>query len=203
MTIRFEPGKYYKTRDGRKARIYITDAGGTYPVHGAVWNTNIWILHTWQTDGIFNNQMILKSSLDLIAEWEEPTPKIDDMVTPIWFKTGKSYRTVSGERLECVAVNCRRAHTEVFIAEGGEVVLTTLGRCLSNKDRSIAGEWEEPQPRGIVYEWMFRIDGDWVMSGVLTDKPLAAVARKTGRAFYADDGSPVPQDVLDNQNTRR
>jgi hypothetical protein len=123
--MKFEPGKYYKTRDGRKARIYITDAGGTYSIHGAVWTTDIWVQHTWQADGGFNYEKPGGSSLDLVAEWEEP------------------------------------------------------------------------KPREIVYEWVFSINGDWVLSGVLTTNPLAAVARKTGRAFYADDGSPVPQDVLD------
>lgn len=36
----FEPGKEYKTRDGRKVRIYATDAGGEYPIHGAVLDCN-------------------------------------------------------------------------------------------------------------------------------------------------------------------
>ncbi|MHB1310502.1 MAG: hypothetical protein ACYC3L_00700 [Gemmatimonadaceae bacterium] len=33
---KFEPGKTYRTRDGREALIYCTDAPGEYPIHGRV-----------------------------------------------------------------------------------------------------------------------------------------------------------------------
>ena len=33
---KFEAGKTYKTRDGREALIYCTDAPGEYPIHGRV-----------------------------------------------------------------------------------------------------------------------------------------------------------------------
>jgi len=32
----WEVGKEYRTRDGLRARIYATDAGGAYPIHGAI-----------------------------------------------------------------------------------------------------------------------------------------------------------------------
>lgn len=120
--MKFEPGKYYKTRDGRKVRIYTTDAGGRHPIHGSVWNGDRWVQLSWATSGTY-------------------------------IRSG-----------EC----------------GWDLI----------------SEWQEPKPREIVHEWMFLLDGDWVLSGVLTTNPLAMIARKTGRAFYADDGSPVPQDVL-------
>jgi hypothetical protein len=129
--MKFEPGKYYKTRDGRKARIYITDAGGTYSIHGAVWTTDIWVQHTWQADGGFNYEKPGGSSLDLVAEWEEP------------------------------------------------------------------------KPREILYEWVWKTNSGWRTSDTLSSEAAATgiysglTHRKTGRAFYADDGSPVPQDVLD------
>ena len=31
----FEAGKEYKTKSGERVRIYATDAGGCYPIHGA------------------------------------------------------------------------------------------------------------------------------------------------------------------------
>ena len=31
----FEAGVEYRTRDGRRARVYATDGQGTYPIHGA------------------------------------------------------------------------------------------------------------------------------------------------------------------------
>lgn len=52
----FEAGQEYKTRDGRRARVYAMDAGGSYPIlgafeevdaHGAVW----WPFH-WTESGM-------------------------------------------------------------------------------------------------------------------------------------------------------
>ena len=49
MTHAFEAGKTYQTRDGRDARIYATDGGGTSTIHGAIrdssnngWNMGLW-----------------------------------------------------------------------------------------------------------------------------------------------------------------
>jgi len=50
----FEVGKEYKTRDGRMVRIYATDAGGDYPIHGAILSPdtrNGWICESWDKDG--------------------------------------------------------------------------------------------------------------------------------------------------------
>jgi len=46
----FEVGKEYKTRDGRMVRIYATDAGGDYPIHGAVKSEN-WGSQSWTVFG--------------------------------------------------------------------------------------------------------------------------------------------------------
>ena len=43
--------KKYQTRDGQEARIYAADAGGSYPVHGAIHNGKAWALCQWQSDG--------------------------------------------------------------------------------------------------------------------------------------------------------
>lgn len=53
--------KKYRTRDGKEARVYATDAGGDYPIHGAVkddddtWNTKCWTeggrnMEDWKDD---------------------------------------------------------------------------------------------------------------------------------------------------------
>ena len=39
--------KQYRTRDGREVRIYATDASGSYPVHGAVKDGDIWVEYSW------------------------------------------------------------------------------------------------------------------------------------------------------------
>ena len=49
----FPPGEYV-TRDGRKAGVYANDAGGTYPVHGAIWEANRWRSDSWTADGLFD-----------------------------------------------------------------------------------------------------------------------------------------------------
>lgn len=47
-----ELGKKYKTRDGRKVRIYAVDCGGHRPVHGAIRENNEWVAYTWLHDGV-------------------------------------------------------------------------------------------------------------------------------------------------------
>lgn len=43
----------YETRDGRAVRIYATDAGGKYPVHGAIWSDEEdgWESEAWTEEG--------------------------------------------------------------------------------------------------------------------------------------------------------
>jgi hypothetical protein len=52
----FSKPELLQTRDGRKVRIYCTDGGGEYPVHGAVFNesSKVWVTQTWTLDGRLN-----------------------------------------------------------------------------------------------------------------------------------------------------
>ena len=45
--------KKYRTRDGRKVRIYATDGGGEAPIHGAIWSPDRekWFAWVWHEDG--------------------------------------------------------------------------------------------------------------------------------------------------------
>lgn len=45
--------KTYKTRDGKEVRIYATDGGGRYPVHGALLfeNETGWSITVWTSKG--------------------------------------------------------------------------------------------------------------------------------------------------------
>jgi len=45
--------KQYRTRDGREVRIYATDAGGYWPVHGAIQLpcSGGWLPMSWDNDG--------------------------------------------------------------------------------------------------------------------------------------------------------
>ena len=46
-----DKNKQYTTRDGREVRIYATDCGGIYPVHGAILKSDGWVIHCWRGDG--------------------------------------------------------------------------------------------------------------------------------------------------------
>jgi len=71
--MKFEIGKFYKTRDGRKAQIFMLDNGAGYML-GAVNKDGVWRYNTWDRNGLWACSEHL---LDLISEWEEPKkPKL-------------------------------------------------------------------------------------------------------------------------------
>ena len=43
--------KQYRTRDGREVRIYATDGGGAYAVHGAIREPTGWFSTCWLDSG--------------------------------------------------------------------------------------------------------------------------------------------------------
>ena len=49
-----ETGKV-KTCDGLEVRIYATDGGGIYPVHGAIKLDHEWEFETWKLSGSYTN----------------------------------------------------------------------------------------------------------------------------------------------------
>jgi hypothetical protein len=51
-----EEGHKWQADDGRKVRIYTYDAGGRFPIHGAVWNPtrNEWVACVWNDGGGMN-----------------------------------------------------------------------------------------------------------------------------------------------------
>jgi hypothetical protein len=51
MNMKVEMGKKYKTRDGQDVRLYCTDAGGKYSVHGAINNGGDWVVVCWTESG--------------------------------------------------------------------------------------------------------------------------------------------------------
>jgi hypothetical protein len=62
--------KTYRTRDGREVRIYATDAGGLFPVHGAILCDDLWIGMKWTEEGKthFFNPSCMVSTVDDLAE---------------------------------------------------------------------------------------------------------------------------------------
>ena len=71
----FKPGEEYVTR-GRKtgaaifpARVYVTNAGGLYPIHGAVFYNGNWEVRAWTNEGRSN--LGVETPFDLMP----PKPK--------------------------------------------------------------------------------------------------------------------------------
>jgi hypothetical protein len=60
-----DKNRIYRTRDGREVRIYATDGGGDFPVHGAVNTERKWSVEQWMESGrCFSNAE--ESNRDLI-----------------------------------------------------------------------------------------------------------------------------------------
>lgn len=68
-----DKNKKYRTLNGCPARIYCTDAGGNFPVHGALLRNPHateaqWFLESWQISGQRDN---MPSSWDLVEITDE------------------------------------------------------------------------------------------------------------------------------------
>ena len=68
--------KKYTTRSGLPVRIYATDCGGAYPVHGSYLESGIGPIAQWGRVGFFYYNGSIESQLDLIPvktwrAWEE------------------------------------------------------------------------------------------------------------------------------------
>ena len=62
-----------QTKDGRLVRIYATDAGGPYPVHGAVYSDRRWKVATWTEEGHAHYKFATGDDLDL-TDWRDEIP---------------------------------------------------------------------------------------------------------------------------------
>jgi len=65
-----------KTKDGRPVRIYATDGGGLYPIHGAIWMNSEegWRVATWTKGGNYDDgERVWCFDLDL-HDWRDDIP---------------------------------------------------------------------------------------------------------------------------------
>ena len=69
--MKIEVGKFYKTRSGRKARIYATDGIKNYVVHGAMLTKDGWCRESWDIVGR-NLEDFIDHRDDLVSEWVDP-----------------------------------------------------------------------------------------------------------------------------------
>lgn len=65
--MKFEVGKFYKTRDGIKAQIFMLDNGEGLMM-GAVFIGPHWLSKNWRSSGAATYDC----DLDLVSEWREP-----------------------------------------------------------------------------------------------------------------------------------
>lgn len=79
--MNIEVGKFYKTRDGRKARIYAVDGGQGNFLHGAIYNEGYWATASWFSNGTIYSHG--ESPNDLIAPWIDK-PEFDRNFLPKW-----------------------------------------------------------------------------------------------------------------------
>lgn len=62
--MKVEMGKQYKTRSGSEVRLYATNCGGVYTVHGAYRSGVSWIVGSWLSNGEWGRGSV--QELDLI-----------------------------------------------------------------------------------------------------------------------------------------
>ncbi len=112
--MNIEPGKFYRTRDGRKVRIYATDGQRSCQVHGAVFECGRWDIRDWWINGSYGRQDEADSA-DIIAEWTEPHPLANaKRGDPIWVRDGDCggwslrlfARLEKGDRYPVIASDC-------------------------------------------------------------------------------------------------
>jgi hypothetical protein len=83
--MKIEAGKEYRTRDGRKARVYATDGISPYVVHGAIQTPQGWSLQSWITNGAKRSDGLAGTYMsDLVSEWVN-LPEVDWSKLPAWF----------------------------------------------------------------------------------------------------------------------
>jgi hypothetical protein len=63
--------KQYTTRDGSEVRIYATDCGGSYPIHGAIKRSEDWISASWGSSGY-----VVKSCREMPDDLVEVKPRM-------------------------------------------------------------------------------------------------------------------------------
>lgn len=60
---------FWKTRDGRKVRIYAIDGSRGRSVHGAIFDGDEWYHYTWTAPGTY--YFLSEADSDIIGRWPE------------------------------------------------------------------------------------------------------------------------------------
>jgi len=103
--------KEYVTRDGREARVYATDAGNEFPVHGAILTEGDWVMTNWTTEGYMwefcredEHDLIEKKDKFRFVRWVNVYP--ESISAPYISKeeADLSSREFRNDRVSCVKV---------------------------------------------------------------------------------------------------
>lgn len=109
--MKIEVGKFYKTRNDLKVRIYATDGEGNDYIHGAILVEDKWCSWTWYSSGKICNH--LESTRDIIEEWCDPV-EFNRALLPAWAnkaiakcKNGRwyCYNSVPRKDISCFSHN--------------------------------------------------------------------------------------------------
>lgn len=105
--------KQYQTRNGKKVRIYCTDASGPYSVHGAVWSEQAkeWDICTWTKEGKYNDET--EDNSDWFYDLVEVKPRIHrerwvnvyrDKTLGFYYSKESADKTAESDRMACVKI---------------------------------------------------------------------------------------------------
>lgn len=113
----FEAGKEYKTRDGRRARVYAVDGEEPYPIHGAYqYSGNGWQCRAWTREG-HGTELSCPTDADLMP----PEPERRTVWLSAWRDKAGFFYAVSTSRedaLAAIKIHDRAACVPVTFAEG-------------------------------------------------------------------------------------
>lgn len=105
-----DPNKQYRTRDGREVRIYATDGGGPYPVHGAYKMMGEWYGSYWTASGRFDQSSgCVDTGTDLIEVKPRIQREVWVNVYPEWLSNDMAWPSekeadegAAPDRIACV-----------------------------------------------------------------------------------------------------
>ena len=85
--MKIEAGKFYRTRSGRKARVYAMDGGDEFTIHAAILFGTVWYVATYNVHGRCNthDDDDGDNDDDLISEWVDK-PVVDWSKMAAWHR---------------------------------------------------------------------------------------------------------------------
>ena len=97
VKVRFplEVGKTYYTADGLEVRVYATDGGGFYQIHGAFFEAGKWYICEWTASGKKSSDGC--SNFDILYEKWEPEDKELVWVWDSHYEYGRQLRFYDAE----------------------------------------------------------------------------------------------------------